>query len=78
MKHIEVEKPYEFDFKGETYCFHYPNPVTRNGGRTYSEVARYWKKGTDSEITYPFFVKGEDIGQLHRIIIEGIKEELSK
>lgn len=78
MKHNEIEKPYEFDFNGETYCFLYPIPVTRNEGRTFSEVARYWKKGTDKEYTYPFFVEGEDMVHLHRIIIEGIKEELSK
>ena len=78
MKRIEVEKPDEFDFRGETYCFCYPIPVTRNGGRTYSEVARYWKKGTNKENTYPFFVKGEDMVRLHSIIIEGIKEELGK
>lgn len=78
MKQIQVDKPYEFDFKGETYCFCYPAPVTHNNGRTYSEVARYWKKGSDTKETHPFFIKGEDIVRLHRIIIEGIIEELSK
>lgn len=78
MKHIEVEKPFEFEFKGEIYYFCYPRPISRNNGRTYSEVARYWRKGSNKEKTYPFYVKEEDMGRLYYIISEDIKTELSK
>lgn len=78
MKHNETEKPYETEVNGDTYCFLYENPVTRNGGRTYSGVAVAWKKGTDAQFTVPFYVDGENISQSYAKIIEGIKEHISK
>ena len=78
MKRNEIEKPFETEVNGEIYCFRFENPVTRNGGRTFSGVAVAWKKGTDDQFTVPFYVDGENISQSYSKIIEGIREIVNK
>ena len=75
---FEVEKPYEINIDGTVYCFQYENPVTRNGGKTFSGVAVAWKKDTDDKFTVPYGVESENIDQCYEKIIEGIKAKVRK
>ena len=47
---------------GEEYSFRYPDPETRNGGKTFSGVAVVWKLAEpEKTFTVPFFVKADEI-----------------
>lgn len=63
---------------GVKYSFSYPPPVTRDNGKTYSEVATAWEDGTDERFTVPFFVKGDELWKVHEKITEGIEEQKKK
>ena len=77
MKQYDSAEIYETEINGETYCFRYPDPQTRNGGRTFSGVAVAWKKGSDDSFTVPFYVKADEIDRTYFKIIEGISAHVN-
>ena len=70
-----INEVYTYTIAGERYCFQYPNPVTRDGGKSFSEVATVWKE-CDKENTFnvPFWTKAEDISKTHDVIISQIEK----
>lgn len=77
MKQYDSAEIYKTEVNGETYCFRYPDPQTRNSGKTFSGVAVAWKKDTDDRFTVPFFVTAEEIDRTYFKIIEGIEEHVN-
>jgi hypothetical protein len=78
MKMKDSAEIYEVKINGTTYCFQYPDPSTWNSGKTFYGVATVWEKGTKDSFTVPYYVKADDIDQVHFRIIKGIEEHLKK
>jgi hypothetical protein len=58
----------------DTYYFYYPDPDTRNGGRTFSGVATAWKENDEAnKFLVPYFVKGDEIDLTQDAIRKGIE-----
>lgn len=74
MKKYDSDEIYETEVNGEVYCFRYPDPVTRNGGKSFSGVATAWKKDSNKQFTVPYYVKADDIDTVYFKIIEGIEK----
>lgn len=76
MRQYDSDEVYEYSVDGVDYSFWYPNPVTRNGGRSFDGVAEVWKKSEprSNYFTVPFHVRADEIDQAFDRIYKGIEK----
>jgi hypothetical protein len=64
-------------FDGETYLYYHNELQTRNGGKSFTGMATFWKEGSQSnKDTVPFYVKADDIEITQEIICKNIERKV--